>query len=221
MIIAGVDEAGRGPVLGPMVMCAAAMEESDLVKLQALGVKDSKLLSREQRERIFEALLDMIKYEVRIVEPSVIDEHVTSATSNLNWLEAETTVDMLAKLNPDQAIVDCPSTNIEAYSARINRLLRANTKKTIKLIAEHKADYRHAIVAAASIIAKVTRDREVDKIKAKYGVECGSGYMTDPLTTEFLAKYWNKYPVFRKSWAPWKNMRDNAAQQSLSGYNKL
>ena len=72
-----------------------------------------------------------------------------------------------------------------------------------KIVAEHKADSKYIPVAAASILAKVTRDRAIEKLKEAYG-EIGSGYPSDPITRRFLEEYYKKHgvfpPIVRKSW---------------------
>ena len=100
--------------------------------------------------------------------------------------------------------MDCPSNNIPAYTAYVQKHVK---DKTIELISEHKADLNHTIVGAASIIAKVVRDREIAKSREDIGIDFGSGYPSDPKTKEFLAKNWDKYPLlFRKSWASYKKV---------------
>lgn len=201
MIIAGIDEAGRGSLLGPMVICGAAIDESDIQKLKDLNVKDSKLLTSKQRESIAKKL--NLNYELIIVSPNQIDEAVNSKITNLNWLEADKTVEILEKLKPDSAIIDCPSPNIPAYENYIKNKLITNI--TIKV--EHKADYNHLIVGAASILAKVRRDKEIEKLKEGIGIDFGSGYPSDPKTKEFLKNYWHSFgEIFRKSWAPYQKI---------------
>jgi ribonuclease HII len=214
MIIAGVEEAGRGPVIGPMVMATACCEEKDEFKLKALGVKDSKLLTPGQRERIFEAMQDLCTFEIIHVQPAEIDAAVTSDETNLNWLEADKAAIMINKLRPDKVILDCPSTNLKAYEDYIKKKLDYKPK----LVVEHKADVNYTIVGAASIIAKVTRDREIQKLKEKYKVDFGSGYPSDPMTIDFLNENFDKYPFFRKSWDPWVKAKKKGPQKKLGEF---
>ena len=119
--IAGIDEAGRGPLIGPLVIAVAAIIEGHEQSLKEIGVKDSKLLSEKQREEILKELEKHVKYEFLMIHPSEIDEAVLSQNTNLNWLEADHGADLLnkldAKLDNDiiRAIIDCPSTNISSY----------------------------------------------------------------------------------------------------------
>ncbi|MBN1469978.1 MAG: ribonuclease HII [Fusobacteriaceae bacterium] len=205
-----------GPVIGPMVMCGVVIEEKDTDKLLEIGVKDSKLLTPKQRENLFEKIKKIAKsYEIIIISPEEIDKTLESEDLNLNWLEALTSAKILNKLRPDKAILDCPSNNIKAYSNYVKK----NLNKEIELIAEHKADLNYPVVGAASILAKVTRDREIEKIKKKIKINFGSGYPSDPITVEFLKKYWNKHPeIFRKTWASYRKIAEAKGQKSLGDF---
>lgn len=212
MIVAGVEEAGRGPVIGPMVMCICATEEKNLDKLLEIGVKDSKLLSPLQRERLFEQIKNICEYKIIILTPEEIDDSLNDPEMNLNKLEGKTSAELINSIKTNQVTLDCPSNNINAYTAYVKGLVKTDTK----IIAEHKADLNHVIVGAASILAKVTRDAEIEKIKKKHNVEFGSGYPSDPRTIDFLKKNWNKYNFFRKTWATYKKVAQNQTQTKLS-----
>ncbi len=214
MIIAGIDEAGRGPVIGPLVIAIACIDEKDEFKLKTLGVKDSKLLSPLQRERLFDEIKDLCEYEIIIVSPEEVDEAVNSKETNLNWLEADTSIKLINKLRPKKVTLDCPSTNIEAYKKYVAK--RLDYKPII--VVEHKADLNYIIVGAASILSKVTRDAEIEKIKKKYNIQFGSGYPSDPLTIKFIKKNYNNYPFFRKSWSTWEKVADKKKQKSLAEF---
>lgn len=217
MIISGIEEAGRGPVIGPMVMAICAMDEEHLFKLKIMGAKDSKLLSHGQREKIFEKLKQECEYKIIILQPSEIDHALNDPAMNLNKLEAKTSALLINELNPIKVILDCPSNNITAYKNLVRSMIK--NKKTI-IIAEHKADLNHEIVGAASILAKVTRDREIEKIKKKIGVDFGSGYPSDPKTVAFLAKHWDKYPeIFRKTWTTYRKVADSMKQKGLNDFD--
>ncbi|MDP3728949.1 MAG: ribonuclease HII [bacterium] len=196
--------------MGPLVMCGVVVDEEDIPKLAELGVKDSKLLTAKKREFLFEPIKKIVKaYKLIIIEPAEIDDAVNSDTTNLNFLEAMKTALILNELKPDKAIVDCPSNNIPAYKEYLQNLLTVK----MELVLEHNAE-KHLQVAAASILAKVTRDRIIVDLEKKYG-KMGSGYPADPVTQAFLKKNAKKYPeIFRKSWATYKKI----AQQSLTDY---
>ncbi|MEM4260756.1 MAG: ribonuclease HII [Candidatus Woesearchaeota archaeon] len=218
--IAGSEEAGRGPIIGPMVMVVGAVEKDKESLLKEFGVKDSKLLSPEQREKIFLKLKKIMVYELKILLPKDIDAAVSSIGGmNLNWLEARTTVELINKLSErveiEKVIVDCPSNNINVYNDMISHNIN---NKNIKIVSEHKADVKYPIVSACSIIAKVIRDHEIEKIKKKYNVDFGSGYPSDPKTIEFVEKNWDKYNFFRKSWETYKKYPKMKVQKGLSEF---
>ncbi len=203
-IVCGIDEAGRGPVIGPLVIAGACLDEKECYQLERIGVKDSKLLSPEQRERLFFQIKTIVpSFEIIIIQPPEIDAAVLGVQKgmNLNWLEAYKAADILNKLAPDKGIVDCPSNNLSAYTSYLRERL---THKKMELLCEHKADANYVICGAASILAKVTRDKEIENLRKELGIDFGSGYPSDPKTVAFLEKYWNKYPVFRKSWSSWQ-----------------
>ena len=219
-IIVGVDESGRGPVLGPLVMVALAIKEEDEKKLKWLGVKDSKLLSAEVREDLFERIREVVTdFRIEIIEPDAIDLSLAEENTNLNWLEADTSARLVSELDPDKIIVDCPSRNIPAYKDYfVNKLSEAVSQKA-EVIMEHKADLNHLIVAAASIIAKVIRDRQVNHIKSEIGVDFGSGYLTDKKTQDFLENYHQQYShLFRKEWKSYQNIEKKKRQKTLQNF---
>lgn len=179
------------------------------------GIKDSKLLSPLQRKRLFEHVKKSVEdYKIIIISPEEIDAAVEKG--RLNWLEAEKSVEIINALNPERAMLDCPSNNINAYKEYVFERLE---NKNIDLHAEHKADFHHVEVAAASILAKVTRDMEIEKIKKKIGIDIGSGYPADPITKAFLLANYRKYPeIIRKSWMSYKVLIANEKQKGLSSF---
>jgi len=215
VLICGIDEAGRGPVIGPLVIVGVLIKEKDESKLSSVGVKDSKLLTKQQRNALFNKIIKIVKkYKIIITEPKEIDKAVKGENNlNLNWLEADKSAEIINSLKPEKAIVDCPSNNIQKYKGYLSKKIK--DKKT-ELILEHKADLNHPVVAAASIIAKVTRDNEIEKIKKKIKVDFGSGYPSDPITKEFLEKSHRKYPkIFRKSWSSYSVLENKKNQKNL------
>ena len=214
--ICGIDEAGRGPVIGPLVITGVLIDEKDEKKLLSIGVKDSKKLSALQRERMFDGITEAAKdIKTIITSPKEIDEAVESEHMNLNWLEAEHMITILNELKPDKAVIDCPSNNIIAFK----NYLKVKLKKKIELRLAHKADELYPVVSAASIIPKVTRDKEIVKIKERIGEEFGSGYPSDPATKRFIEKNYTKYPdIFRKSWETYRALADGKKQKKLGEY---
>ena len=213
--VVAIDEAGRGPVIGPMVLCGVMMDEKDQFKLKILGVKDSKLLSPAQRIKVFDLLKNDIKYKAIVVSPEEIDNALFSENTNLNWLEADKSVEIMNHFNAERAILDCPSNNKESYVGYIRERLK---NKDMEIKAEFKADRKYLAVGAASIIAKVIRDKEIDKLKKKYNIEFGSGYPSDEITQNFLKKNYDKYDFFRKSWASYSNVIKKKSQKNLGEF---
>ncbi len=212
MKLCGIDEAGRGPVIGPMVI-AGAVFESD-TDIASWGVKDSKLLSQKKREELFKKIKkEAMDHSIIIVTAQEIDSALESEDMNLNWLEADTTVKILKRLSPDKAILDCPSTNIRAYKKYVEDKLNMD----IRVVAEHKADLNNPVVGAASILAKVTRDMEIEKLKKKYG-DFGSGYPSDPVTKRFIAKD-PDLPIYRRTWSTWKKAAAQKNQRTLDNFS--
>ncbi|MBT4823896.1 ribonuclease HII [Candidatus Woesearchaeota archaeon] len=220
MLIAGIDEAGRGPLIGPMVMVGVSIKDVDEALLKKVGVKDSKLLSQRQREEIYEQIEKLAKdYKIIKVEAKEVDEVLEGTKSNLNWLEADKTIEILAKLKPDKAYVDCPSINEKAYEEYLRKGLEKKGLKKMELVVEHKADVNYPVASAASIIAKVVREQEIEKIKIKINKNFGSGYPSDPYTQRFLEKYWDKFPeIFRRSWSSYKKLVEKKKQKSLGEF---
>jgi len=213
--ILGIDEAGRGPVIGPMVMAGVIIEEGQDENLKRMGVRDSKELTPQKREHLFEGLREFYRHHIIIIPPGEIDDALASPKLNLNWLEAEKAALIILELKPDIVILDCPSTNTEAYAAYV----RKRIPEGIKIISEHKADSNYPVVGAASILAKVTRDAEITKLKAVAGEDFGSGYPSDPLTVSFLERKWSKFPFFRKSWSSYQRVAKKTEQSMLDSFS--
>jgi len=213
-LICGIDDAGRGPVIGPMVLAGAIIEKNNLNKLKNIGAIDSKLLTPKRRETLYKEITKITKHYKIITSPAEIDKALNSETSNLNKLEAEITAKIINKLKPDEAIIDCPSNNIPAWEAYLKKHIKIKTRLTLS----HKAE-RYPIVAAASIIAKVTRDKEIEKIKKKIGIDFGSGYPSDPITQKFLKKHYKTHKqIFRTTWETYKRLTKAKKQKSLGDF---
>lgn len=192
----GIDEAGRGPVIGPLVICGVMLRKSRLDELAARGIKDSKLLSPSRRQTLrgeIESLAE--SFELIVISPSRID------SCNMGDLELKGMVKLIKKFLPDQVFVDAPTSRPDSYERRISSLLVS--KRRAELVVENRADRTYPIVGAASILAKVERDRRVRLLEKKYGA-LGSGYPSDPKTIDFLKSYFHihgEFPgVVRKKW---------------------
>lgn len=182
VFICGIDEAGRGPIIGPLVICGVLANEKQEKELVGMGVKDSKMLTPIKRERMFDRIKTIVeKYEIIVIEPAEIDSVVGKGkTVNLNWLEADKSAEIINKLKPNTAIIDCPSVNTKKYT----EYLKQKVSGKVHIIAEHKADQTYPIVSAASILAKVTRDELIQEIKKKYNVEFGSLHFNEEVLIE-------------------------------------
>ena len=218
MLVAGCDEAGRGPLIGPMVLATVAIDKKKLPLLEELGVKDSKLLSLKQREEMYPRIKELASHvEISVVPSNEIDMRRGIGT-NLNQIEALKIAEMLAKVKPDEAYIDSPHSG---YPQRFEEVIRSSTTQSLatEMYCEHKADYKYPIVAAASIIAKVERDRAVAAIKKEIGFEFGSGYIADEITKNFIERNPHAADKFvRKSWAPYQKLMAKEKQTTLGEF---
>ncbi len=204
MDILGIDEAGRGSVLGPMVIAGVLVPEKMEKVLERMGVKDSKRLTPNRRTILSRKLKKMFPYEIVVISAREIDD-LRAQGVNLNEIEKNAMESILLKLKPEKAIVDA----VDVKAERFQENLRLDTG--LDVIAEHKADDKYIEVSAASIIAKAERDDYIKEINKEYiksgGI--GSGYPSDPTTKEFLTNFtYDEMPSFvRKSWATVAKMK--------------
>ena len=219
-LILGVDDSGRGPVVGAMVLAGCLLTQEQIGKLRKLGVKDSKELTHKRREFLAEKIRETAEtFEVVIAHPREIDGSLNNGT-NLNALEALMTARIINKINKGfkkiKVVVDCPSVSIEKWKDFLKTKIK--NLSNLEVVCEHKADKNHLPVSAASILAKSTREKEMDFLKEKYGQEIGSGYASDPTTCRFLEKYAEKHKeegIFRQTWKTWKNACAKLQQRTL------
>ena len=216
--IAGLDDAGRGPIIGPMVIAGIKIREDRIEILKEMKVRDSKEVSPKCRERLAEAVRTYVDgHYVIKVPPRVIDRYVTMSyrPGGLNFLEAKVMARIISQLKPDIAYIDASDIDCNRFCEWIAMNLES---LKVKLIGEHHADKKYPIVSGASILAKVVRDREIDKLKKIYG-DFGSGYVTDPRTINFLKAFYLKHgsfpPIARKSWKTLKKIEDELKQSKL------
>ncbi len=205
MDVLGIDEAGRGSVLGPLVIAGVVIPEKMKNVLDNMGVKDSKRLTPARREVLSRKLKNMFEWDVVIYSARDIDD-LRASGINLNEIERKGMEELLLKLDFDKAIVDAVDVKSQRYQDRLQK----STGKDVK--AEHKADDKYLEVGAASIIAKQTRDDAISKLNKPFedmgGI--GSGYPSDPTTKKFLSNYsYNEMPDFvRKSWSTVAKLKD-------------
>ena len=203
-MICGVDEAGKGPVIGPLVVAAVKIKNAK--DINNLGVKDSKQLTPTKRKELAEIIKSEFDYAVEIIEAEVVDQY--RRRNKLNELNREAFERLISKLNPNVAYVDAADVNEQRFGSQIKNNL--TNKNDTDVISMHKADAKIDVVAAASIIAKETREREVEKIKGEIG-DFGSGYPSDEKTIKFLKTFFadnGKWPTgTRKSWKTLERIR--------------
>ncbi|KAG1659847.1 Ribonuclease H2 subunit A [Nymphon striatum] len=209
----GIDEAGRGPVLGPMVYGIAFCPVSFAEKLKEMGFADSKTLSEEMREKLFSNLNSESKFigwKAEILSPNYISNSMLKRGKyNLNALSHDSAIGLVQKalddgVNLSEVFVDTVG-DPKKYEAKLSSIF-----PNINFTVAKKADATYPIVSAASICAKVARDRVVKGWKFMEGesfneVKFGSGYPADPTTKSFMADNVDKvfgYPQFvRFSWS--------------------
>lgn len=219
MLELGIDDAGRGPVIGPMILAGCLISEDTGKEFRASGVKDSKQLTQKRREFFEEIIKQKAEaFEVVVVNPEEIDGNVNNG--KLNELEAVACAKIINKINKGfgriKVILDCPSTNISSW--RDFLMTKIDNLSNLEIVCEHKADVNHVSVSAASILAKSEREREMAVLKEKYGKEIGSGYSSDPYTQKFVENHATKLKdsgIFRKSWDTWKNAVGKGEQRKL------
>lgn len=204
MDILGIDEAGRGSVLGPLVIAGVVVPDKMEKVLERMGVKDSKRLAPHRRTILSRKLKKMFDYEIVVISAREIDE-MRAEGINLNEIEKNAMESILFKIKPEKAIVDAVDVKAERFQDNLCKDTGVN------VVAEHKADDRYIEVSAASIIAKAERDSQIAEINKEFiksgGI--GSGYPSDPKTKEFLTNYtYDEMPDFvRRSWATVAKMK--------------
>jgi len=216
----GIDDAGRGPVIGPMILSGCLMTDDVERELKQLGVKDSKQLTQKRREFLSKAIKEKsISVSVNTTSPNEIEKKNQEGVK-LNEVEALKTAKIINKLNDGKnkikVIVDCPSVSIIKWRDFLK--LHVDNLSNLEISCEHKADAKHACVSAASVLAKLRREEEMDKLRKKYGPEIGSGYPSDPATKKFLKKNIKKYDndgIFRKTWKTYKLAVAQSSQKKL------
>lgn len=198
-MISGIDEAGKGPVLGPMCVAGVLLGEEKLDSLAEMGVRDSKQLSAKKREALAPEIKRLAdKYFILEVSPFRID--ALRKVMTMNEIMVSCYARVLEELKPRRAFVDASDVIASRFGENIRKKYPAN----IEIISEHDADEKYPIVSAASILAKVERDALVKALEKNAGVEIGSGYPNDPKTIRFLEDWIREHgslPDFaRSSW---------------------
>lgn len=218
MLVLGIDEAGRGPVVGPMVIAAVLVEEKDEKFLRSLGVKDSKLLAPGKREELAPVIRKTAR-EIHSVAISAQEIDEKRKIMSMNELEALKIAELIERFKEKigRVFIDAPDPDAKSFCARIRKYLA----EAPKMACEHKADVRYPCVSAASIIAKVERDREIRALEGKWGA-IGTGYPHDARTIGFLEKWLRdkgSLPDFaRKSWETSQRLLERPKQKKLGEF---
>lgn len=213
-MICGVDEAGRGPVIGPLVVCGVACESD--VPLRQLNVRDSKKLSAERRESLVPEIQRVCRTEIVVVPAEDIDAIRKEMT--LNDLEAKLFATVIERLHPKVAYVDSADVDEHEFKKAILRALPFE----LDLVSKHGADDLFPVVSAASIVAKVRRDAAIRDIEVEIGEKIGSGYSHDAETIAFLERWVREKgmlpPHTRASWDTAKRLLSLAATKRLDEF---
>jgi len=212
-VICGVDEAGKGSVLGPLVVAAVGVPSDDV--FNDVVVKDSKMLSPAMREHLYSVIRKRFRVATVRIDAHEIDEIRKGMTMNSCIARAHAQV--IGKLSPSKAFVDACDVNAFRYA----EMVKSHLDCTCEIISEHHADESFRVVSAASIVAKVVRDRAIVTLSKKYGT-IGSGYSSDPVTIAFLSSYIDEYkmppPIARKSWKTVSRLIAKKQQSQLSEF---
>jgi ribonuclease HII len=209
-VICGVDEAGKGSVLGPLVVAGIGVSSEE--RLSGLGVRDSKQLSPKERERLYGEIRKRCKIATVTIDAQEIDTIRNEMT--MNSCVARAHAQVIQKLSPACAYVDACDVN----SFRYAEMVKVHLPSPCEIVSEHHADEKYLVVSAASIVAKVVRDGQITKLAKKYG-RIGSGYPSDPVTIRWLSDYIGEHPVpppiARRSWKTVGALLAKKTQRSL------
>lgn len=200
-LILGIDEAGRGSVIGPLVIGGVLMPKNKIRFLKRIGVKDSKRLTSKKRTVLSRKIKKITHFTTEIITAEEIDQQRKN-NINLNQIETNGMKKIIEKMNPDVCCIDCIDVNENRFHDEIQQV-----NENMTVITKHKADDTYKIVSAASIIAKVERDKQLAIIRKEYG-PVGSGYPSDKNTINYLKEIKDDGfpPIVRKSWNTVKNL---------------
>lgn len=218
--IIGVDEAGRGPVIGPLVICGLMIDDDSV--LREIGARDSKKHTAKRREELAVKIKKVARYEYAIMDADDID--VLRQRYTLNVIEAKLFASVIEKLGPCQtAYLDAADSNEEEFGKQVLREL-GNAGKPNQIISKHGADDLYPVVSAASILAKTTRDSLVKDIEKELGQTIGSGYPSDQVTINFLKGWYSEHgempPHTRMSWKTVGRLINELSMTDLASFNE-
>ena len=192
--VLGIDEAGRGSVLGPLVIGGVLMREDKVRFLERIEVKDSKKISSKKRSVLSRKIKKIAQTYTNIIPAEEIDNLRNNGT-NLNEIEKNAMCKTIQQANPNTCYIDCIDVNEKRFHDNIQK-----EYPNIEIITQHKADDTYNIVSAASIIAKVERDKQMAILRKEYG-DIGSGYPSDKYTINYLKSLNKNFPpIVRQTW---------------------
>ncbi len=219
--ILGIDEAGRGPVIGSLFIGGVSIEEDRLGDLEGIGLKDSKKLA-DRRRKDFDPKIREIADEVHVKEVTASEIDELRKIMSLNKIELGAFSEVISLLKPDKAYIDLPEPDGERFGKKIKAELEEDITDGLEIVAEHGADDEYPIVSAASILAKNAREEHVAELKEKYGVDFKSGYPHDKPTIKFLKDYLERNGELpqetRMSWSTAERIIKECRQGSLSDF---
>ena len=216
-MICGIDEAGRGPVIGPMTVGAVWLEPKEEDLLIDANVRDSKKLVPSRRLTLAEYIMTNFRYEIIVVDAVDIDSLRKIMT--INQLEAFVFAKLANKCEADTYYIDSASANEEEFKHSLENLINYNST----IVCRHGADDMYAVVSAASIIAKVERDKQIEiiakELEKNLGIPLGSGYPSDVKTIKFIKEWIKEFktlpPQVRKSWKTIGHIENELRQKRL------
>jgi len=204
-VLIGVDEAGRGPLLGDLVIAAVAVESSDAELLAELGVRDSKELTPEKRAALVKRIASTaLAVHTRYIPPALVDKHNLNKLVASNMAEAVVVVAKILRNTLGEFTARVYVDEVKGFENYIkNRILAATGLRSIEVVVEPGADKKYVAVSAASIVAKVARDSNLAVYRRFYG-DFGSGYPSDPRTRAWVVEAYKTYRdpplMVRRSW---------------------
>lgn len=219
--VTGIDESGRGAVIGPLVVAGVTIDIKSEKKLKALGVKDSKELTPGKREELYKEIEKVAKdIFVLKVAPCRIDTYRKMGI-NLDKIEAMKMAEIVDYKSGSKVIIDSLTHNPKKFKKVVESFVK---NKGSELIVENYMDETMVSVSAASIVAKVERDKEIDELKKQVGIDFGVGYPHDPLTIQFLeqtiknSKGKELPDYIRKSWVTTEMLQEKAWQRKVMDF---
>ena len=199
--VLGIDEAGRGALLGPLIVAGVLVAQEDLERLRERGASDSKGVRRERRRDVLLSLRGLfLGARVCTIAPRDIDG------TNLTELELTAAVEIVRRLRPHVLVFDAPVSPgaIPGLAERLRSRCALAGAEPREIIVVPKADRDFPVVGAASLLAKVTRDAYVMYLRRRYG-DFGWGYPAEEAAVRFLRAWWERHgelpPICRRKWA--------------------